>query len=37
MSNMQPIKLVERSTNTALDALSNDQLVHINELALEHF
>ena len=37
MSNMQPIKLVERPSNTALEALSNLQMDHISELALEHF
>jgi hypothetical protein len=37
MTNLQPIKLVERPTNTALEELNGDQMVHINELALEHF
>jgi hypothetical protein len=36
MSNMKTIKLVDRPVNGALDTLSNDQMVHMSELALEH-
>ena len=34
MSNMKTIKLVERSKNTALEALTGDQLARIGELAI---
>ena len=34
MSNTNTIKLVERPTDEALEALTNDQLSRISELAL---
>ena len=37
MSNMKTIKLVERPANAALEVLSDNQLVQISELTLEHF
>jgi len=37
MSNMKTIKLIERPPNDALEMLDSTQLVHIDELALEHF
>lgn len=35
MSNLKPIKLVDRPTNSTLSDLTNDQLQQLGELALQ--